>query len=159
MKEEIKNLFKKVGASELQISTFQSKEQVLKTESENIKDFLQKEKDITAQNSLELEKLKISETSLQELLKNKVEKESEKKEHEIFYKRLNRKETFSRKQRAFYKRNKEWSPWRFLSEDLIVQTVNKEELSFVKQKDEDDVPKIENAAAQKESMNKVPDVK
>ena len=51
------------------------------------------------------------------------------------------------------------SPWRFLSEDLIVQTVNKEELSFVKQKDEDDVPKIENAAAQKESMNKVPDVK
>ena len=104
MKEEIKNLFKKVGASELQISTFQSKEQVLKTESENIKDLLQKEKDITAQNSLELEKLKISETSLQELLKNKVEKESEKKEHETFYKRLNRKETFSRKQRAFYKR-------------------------------------------------------
>ena len=65
---------------------------------------LQKEKDITAQNSLELGKLTISETSLQELLKNKVEKESEKKEHETFYKRLNRKETFSRKQRAFYKR-------------------------------------------------------
>ena len=104
MKEEIKNLFKKVGASELQISTFQSKEQVLKTESENIKDLLQKEKDITAQNSLELEKLKISETSLQELLKNKVEKEGEKKEHETFYKRLNRNETFSQKQRAFYNR-------------------------------------------------------
>ena len=99
-----------------------------KTESENIKDLLQKEKDITAQNRL-------------------------------LGKRFNRKETFSRKQRAFYKRNKEWSPWRFLSEDLFVQTVNKEELSFVKQKDEDDVPKIENAAAQKESMNKVPDVK
>ena len=48
MKEEIENLFKKVGASELKISTFQSKEQVLKTESENIKDLLQKEKDITA---------------------------------------------------------------------------------------------------------------
>ena len=40
MKEETENLFKKVGASELQISTFQSKEQVLKTESENIKDLL-----------------------------------------------------------------------------------------------------------------------
>ena len=78
MKEETENLFKKVGASELQISTFQSKEQVLKTESENIKDLLQKEKDIAVQNSFELEKLKISETSLQELLKNKVEK----KEHE-----------------------------------------------------------------------------
>ena len=64
------------------MSTFQSKEQVLKTESENIKDLLQKEKDITAQNSLELEKLKISETSLQEFFKNKVEKEGEKKEHE-----------------------------------------------------------------------------
>ena len=50
----------------------QSKEQDLKTESENIKDLLQKEKDITAQNSLELEKLTISETSLLELLENKV---------------------------------------------------------------------------------------
>jgi len=47
-----------------------------KTESENIKDLLQKEKDITAQNRL-------------------------------LGKRFNRKETFSRKQRAFYKRNKE----------------------------------------------------
>ena len=79
MKEEIKNLFKKVGASELQISTFQSKEQVLKTESENIKDLLQKEKDITAQNSLELEKLKYQKLLCKIFLKIKLKRKVKRK--------------------------------------------------------------------------------
>ena len=66
MKEEKEHLLKEVGALKLQITTFQSKEQDLKTE-----------RCVTAKNSLGLEKFKISETSLQRLAKTKVGKEED----------------------------------------------------------------------------------